>query len=346
MFTLTNASKDVKAILKWAIISIILITLAFAIFRIGMVIKEMLYPTPLPAPTVLFGKLPGPTFPKNKVEDDFTYKIQTISGSLPEIYPQARIYTIALPKPDLLALDKAKSKAKAARFNNGPYKVSDIVYDFSTTKGDLVKTLRINIEDFNFEITSNYLEDSDLISGRNIPDEKNAIEKASDFLSLMGYSSTDLDYENPLVNFFDIDNGNFVKATSLSNTKLVQVNFFKQYIDDLNVYNEIPTESNVNVLLGTNAEIVGVTFVNQMVSDEYSTYPLKTIGEAFDELKNKKAYIASYFGTQKQVKINDASLAYYIEKNEKDFVYPIIVFTGSDGFYAYISAIRDEWIRN
>lgn len=83
-----------------------------------------------------------------------------------------------------------------------------------------------------------------------------------------------------------------------------------------------------------------------MVSDEYSTYPLKTIGEAFDELKNKKAYIASYFGTQKQVKINDASLAYYIEKNEKDFVYPIIVFTGSDGFYAYISAIRDEWIRN
>lgn len=346
MFTLTNASHETKAILKWGIIIIILITLAFAIFRIGLIIKEMLYPTPPPPPTVLFGKLPGPVFLQNKVSEELTYKIETVSGALPSISSQTKVYAITLPKPDLLALDIAKQKAKIGRFDNGPFKVSDTVYDWSTN-GDLPKTLRLNIEDFNFEVTSNYLEDPDAISGRNIADEKTAIEIASDFLSTMGYNLPDLDFESPLVNFFTIkSDGTFEKATSLSNTKIVQVNFFKRYIDELSVYNEIPTQANVNVIIAADGQIVGVSFVNQEVSQEYSTYPLKTVEQAFEELKNNKAYIASYFGTDKTISIRDGFLAYYIGKNERSFVYPIIVFTGDDGFYAYVSAVTDEWIGN
>ena len=346
MFTLTNASHETRAIFKWGLIVIIIIALAFAIFRIGLIIKEILYPTPPPPPTVLFGKLPAPVFAQNDLSKDLTYKIETISGSLPTISSQTKVYTITLPKPDLLALDIAKQKVKAARFENGPFKVSDIVYDWSTN-GDLPKTIRLNIETFNFEVTSNFLQDPDAISGRNIADEKSATEKASDFLSVMGYSSTDLDFENPLVNFFTINNdGTFVKATSLSNTQIVQVNYFKKNIDDLSVYNEKPTEANVNVVLASGGEIVGASFVNPEISQEFSTYPLKTIEQALDELKNQKAYTASYFGTDKNVSINDAFLAYYLSKNENNFLYPIIVFTGDDGFYAYVSAVRDEWIEN
>lgn len=346
MFTLTNASHETRAIFKWGLIVIIIIALAFAIFRIGLIIKEMLYPTPPPPPTVLFGKLPAPVFPQNQTSEELIYKIETISGNLPQIASQTKVYTIALPKPDLLALDNAKQKVKAERFDNGPFKVSDIVYDWSTN-GDLPKTIRLNIETFNFEVTSNFLQDPDAISGRNVADEKSAIEKASDFLSSMGYSSTDLDFETPLVNFFTVNSdGTFVKATSLSNTQIVQVNFFKKNIGDLSVYNEKPTESNVNVLLASGGEIVGASFVNPEISQEFSTYPLKIVDQAFDELKNKKAYIASYFGTGKNVSINDAFLAYYISKNERNFVYPIIVFTGNDGFFAYVNAVTDEWIEN
>lgn len=346
MFTLTNASQEVKAILKWGIIVLIIISLLFAIYRIGLIIKEMLYPTPLPAPTVLYGKLPGPVFPKNQVVDDFKYKIETLSGSLPVITTQAKIYPIVSPRPDLLALDKAKEKVRTARFDNGPFKVSDTVYDWSTN-GDLPKTIRVNIETFDFEVTSNYLQNISAVSGRNIPDEQNAIKLATNFLSSLGYNSTDLDFENPLVNMFNIKNdGTFEQATSLSNTKLVEVNFFKNYLDELPVYNQIPTQANVNVLIAAEGEIVGVSYTNQQIAADFSTYPLKTVEQAFKELKENKAYIASYFGTNKEIVIHDAFLSYYISKEEKSFVYPIIVFTGDDGFYAYISAVTDEWIGN
>ncbi len=346
MFTLTNASNETKAIIKWGVIILIVITLFFALFRIGLIIKEMFYPTPLPSPTVLFGKLPGPILPPNKVSDEFTYKIKTLTGSLPAIATQTNVYPIVSPTPDLLALDKAKEKVKGGRFDNGPFKVSDTIYDWNTG-GEISKTIRLNIETFDFEVTSNFLQDQSALSGRNIADEKNAVKLATDYLSNLDAKSTDLDFETPLVNFFTIKNdGTFEQATSLSNTKIIEVNFFKKYINDLPVFNEIPTQANVNVLIAADGEVVGATYMNQEVSTISSTYPLKTVEQAFKELKDKKAYIASYFGANKEISITDAYLAYYISKEEKGFVYPIIIFTGDDGFYAYVSAITDELIGN
>ncbi len=347
MFTLSDASKEVKGILKWGLIVIILISSAFAIFKIGLIVKEMLYPTPPPPPTVLFSKLPQIVFPSNATVEKLEFKIKTISGSLPQTESQISVYRIFTPKPDLLALDRIKQTAKKGKFNNGPYKVSETVYDFSTNE-DLPKSLRINTEDFNFQVTSNYLQDENIISGRNIPDEKKAVEMAKDYFSSLGYGSTDLDFENPVVNMLSIENGGFVKATSLSNTKLVQVNFYKQNIDKLPVYNEKPTEANVNVIIagGFSAEVVAASFINPEISEESSTYPLKTVEQAFEELKTQKAYIASYFGEKPEVSITDAFLAYYLSKNEKNYIMPIIIFVGDDGFYAYVSAVTDEWIGN
>ena len=68
-----------------------------------------------------------------------------------------------------------------------------------------------------------------------------------------------------------------------------------------------------------------------------------TYGQAYDELKSGNAYVGSYFGSGKSVSITKVSLAYYMGRTRQNYLYPVYVFEGTDGFTAYISALDDAW---
>ncbi len=91
-------------------------------------------------------------------------------------------------------------------------------------------------------------------------------------------------------------------------------------------------------------QIVDGHFFHQNISTKFSTYPLKTADQAFSELKDQKAYIASYYGNNNNVSIKNVFLAFYMEDAPQDYLMPIIIFEGDNGFFAYVSAITDEWI--
>lgn len=80
-------------------------------------------------------------------------------------------------------------------------------------------------------------------------------------------------------------------------------------------------------------------------NEDTATYYIKTSREAFDELKNSKAYIASYAGSKTNVVINNIYLAYYLDETTQEYLMPIIVFEGDNGFSAYISAIKTESVK-
>ncbi len=350
MFTLSDASTDTKKIIEIIGIVIGVIVAFFVLFRIVLFVKEIFYPTPPPKPTVSFGKLQPQVFPKNATNTTLNYSINTLTGNLPAFTDQVKIYRIQESQPDLLAIDKFQSKVKEIGFIPQYTAISDKIFEWKSdpNQGGIDKTIRVNIVNGNFTITSPYLSDKDLLAGKNLSDQKNAIDIAGGMLSDMQMVPDDVDLSKNTTNLFSINsNGSFSQATSLSNAQIIEVSFYQNDIDKLPIFYEKPDSSNINFLIGggTNrAEIVAVNYVHQAPSDQYSTYPIKTTNQAFEDLKKGNSYIASYFGNSSNINITDVTLGYYIGTTPQDFLMPVFVFTGDNGFKAYVPAVTDEWI--
>lgn len=349
MFTLSNASKDTKEVLKWGGILIASLVVVLMLIRITFYIKDLFFPTPPPKPTVAFGILQPQSFPQNAVNQNFTYSINTLTGSLPYLPGQTKIYRIKPIQPDLLAVNKFQGKIANAGFENGYTAVSDKVFEWKSNPnfGAIEKRIRMNIVNNNFTITSLYTSDKNVLGSLQLPNQTKAIELATNTLNNMTMMPEDIDLSKTKTNLFSIQNDSLVTSTSLSNSQIIEVNFFQNDIDKLPIFYEKPNTSNISILVGGGSyqgQIVGANFVHQAISDQYSTYPIKTVSKAYEELKQGKAYTASYFGTTTNVAINNVFLAYYISSQAQDFLMPIIVFEGNEGFFAYVPAITDEWI--
>lgn len=347
MLTLTAASKETKLILKWAAVIVAAIFLLILAFRVLVVLKEALFPTPPPKPTVIFGKITAPQFPANAVNDEFTYSIDTVSGSLPQLSDQAKVYRIDKPRSDLLALKNLGDRASQVGFKNGPFKVSNELYYWTDSSGSFLKTLRFNIRTADFTLFSPFYFDSDILSAKNFPKEGDAIKEARDFLKNLGYTSEEIDFSKTVTQMLTIRDGQLITASSLGTAHAFRVNFYQNDINSLPIVYEKPNESNLSFVVtgGTyRSQIVRGDYMLQRPTEEASTYPIKTPEQAFEELKNGKAYIATFYGEKNDIKIKEVFLAYYISSKEQEYLYPVIVFEGNDGFFAYVSAVTDEWV--
>lgn len=348
MFTLNRASKDVKQLLKFAGIFIAAIVAIVLILRLIFFVKEIFYPTPPPKPEIAFNKLQPQNFP-HSLSQEFTYSINTLTGSLPALKNQLKVYRMRPFQPDLLAVNKFQDKITNVGFESGSIAVSDKVFEWKSNSNlsGIEKRIRLNIINNNFTITSSYLTDADILKGKDLPTTAKAIDIATNLLNDMQVMPEDIDLEKTKTNLFSVQNGSLVTATSLSNSQVIEVNFFQKDIDKLPIFYEKPNSSNISILIaggGYEGQIVGASFIYQPVSEKSSTYPLKSVSAAYGELKNGQAYIASYFGIPTNISITNVFLAYYIGAQAQDFLMPIIVFEGNDGFFAYVPAVRDEWI--
>ena len=109
-----------------------------------------------------------------------------------------------------------------------------------------------------------------------------------------------------------------------------------------------PPYSTMHFLIGgsnSNA-IFDSSFTHQQISADSTSYPIISSEDAFTILKDNRAYIASYYGDTSNITIKDLYLAYYLSDKRQDYVMPIYVFEGRDGFFAYVSAVSNEWILN
>jgi hypothetical protein len=349
MFTLSDASRDTKETLKWGGFFIAIVVSVLLLVKLGFYIKDLLYPPPPPAPTVSFGKLQPQAFPQNAVTQTFTYSNNTLTGDLPPFVDQVKVYRMKLIKPDLLAVNKYENKITNVGYTEGHTAISDKVFEWKSNQlvSNLDKRIRVNIVNDSFTVTSPYMSDESILKSVNLPDTEKAKELATDFLQGMDVMPDDINLSEVRTNLFSIQNGTLVSATSLSNSQVVEVNFYQKDIDKLPIFYEKPNSSNISILVaGGNiqGQVVGANFIHQGISNESSTYPIKTAAEAFDELKKGNAYFASYFGKGTNISITNIFLAYYIGSQAQDFLMPVVVFEGNDGFFAYVPAVKDEWI--
>jgi len=342
----TEATKKIGIGFTIGILCIIFLILSFRLF---VTVKESIFPTPLAPPTVTFGKLPKIVFPPT-TSQPLTVSLNTVSGSLPTLDDRVIVYKLQLPQVSFSSIDKAKTIAATNNFLGDPTPISDTIYQWNNTNP--TQSFTLNIQTFDFSFTSAYLSYPIVLSGTNLGNPSDAIVATTNyFTNYHGSLPSDIDTSKTQTSLFAIQNNLLVPASSLSDAQVIRVDFYQSDINKLPLYYPHYPASLISAFVASGdsaQEVVGATFVHKTVNpDSNATYPTKTAQEGYDELKKGEAFIANYDTPDKPVVIRKVSLGYYISDDPgQEYLMPIIVFQGDHNFYAYVSAIKNEWIRN
>jgi hypothetical protein len=346
--SLSVFKKDFFKIAKWAAIVLGIIIGIILIIRLFFFVKEIFFPSPPTPATVSFGKIPPIKF-QNGIQKEYKYTLDTLSGTTPILPDKIEVFEMGDAEPDILAVERAREKVQNIGFTNPPEQLSDVVYRWQTNE-PFLKTLIMNVHLPQVNLTSAFLTNQNILSAVYLPDQKTAITAASNFLNTLSLKSDDLDDEKTETKLLSIENGVIKEASSISNAELIGVYFKNKNVNEMPIFYPRGVLSNIGVIVGsgefssTDPQIVDARYFHQPITDKSATYPIKTAEEALEELKNGKAYIASYDGVSDNILIKDIYLGYYIEGETQKYLMPIIVLEGSDGFLAYVSGVRDEWI--
>lgn len=328
-------------------ITVLFIVGIFILMYIVNYIKALNPPPPVP-PTVSFGKLPVIAFPQNVTTAKLQFNLNTISGNLPAFGDRATIYDMQQTQPSLLALGSATTLANNMGYTGNSTQISDSEYQWTNTD-DIPKTLLLNIFSNNFTISSPYQSSQDILQANNLPDQNSAISTVTSFLQSANILPTDINTSKTKATLLSITNGQLTPATSLSNTQIIQVDLFQNDMHGLPIFYPNPTHSTMTFYVGggsTQAQIVQASFYHQSIGQDNATYPIISAQEAFNALKNGQGYIAFYDGSSTTISIHNVVLGYYMSDNPQKFLMPIIVFEGDSGFFAYVPAVKGEWLHN
>jgi len=346
MPTLNKAKAETQLAFKWGgIILAVIIVIFLGIKTVSYVMSLLLPPSP---PEASFGKLPAIAFPKQE-EENISYSIDTLTGYLPAFSDRAKVYKIKFDSPTLLGLNRAQEKVKEVGLTVFDRKISDDTMQWKEESGSLQRKIAMNIFSSDFILSSSYLTKDSLQAFSNANDKDNAIKEAESFLSKMSLFSEDIDKEKTKTSLLAIADNRLNETSEITNTKIIKVDFFQKNIDDLPIYYEKGTSSTIDFFVAKEndqMQVVEGKFLHKNVSQNSSTYAIKTAQNAFQDLQKGKAYIVQNPSDRTNVVIKNVFLGYYIGEAQQNFLMPIVVFEGEDDFMAYVSAVKDEWINN
>ena len=246
-------------------------------------------------------------------------------------------------------------------------------------------TMDYNIITENFTMTSNYLTQLSVLQGQYIQSmggPTDAISIVQDFVNNLDVFPPDIDLTltqnaptqntyNITPQMYSVTAGQLTPATALAAAQVIRVDLYQKEIDysiqagqnqDATQFQNFPMKlpilyphppySTMNFYVASGqgeANVVQANYNHQTVNLQpttQATYPIKTAQQAFDDLKNGKGYIASYNGTgSNQILITNVFLAYYIGTAQQNYLTPVVVFQGQNGFFAYVPAVTDDAIQ-
>ena len=346
MATLHDAVDSTKKLLLFSTIGITLITVTYFVFT-GILNYIQSQQAP-PAPREEFGNLPDIAFPPNATDTQLKYSIDTVTGNLPDDLPRRMfVYELVQEAPDLNNLRNAKLKVLKIKFATRERRITDTVYQWTDLQ-TYSRTMRMDIVTGNFVYSTDFITNDAFLNSNKTLTEEDAVAEAREFFQSLGSFPPDL-AGSIKTKAFSIENGNRIPADRESDIRVVEVNFFQEPIslgEEYPIYYEKPDVSYVNALVASAGEtsVVEAHYTHHGISDATGEYALKPVEAAYEELQNGEGYIASYFGTDTEIKIQEVFLGYYIAENDQQYAMPIYIFSNqTKGFYAYVPAVDDYW---
>lgn len=346
MATLTEISFYSRQIVKWGIISIIVVAIIPFAYRGGKAIYLRFNPPPPPPPTVRYGKLPAVKFPENVEAIVPTYKLETIQGGLPRLPSVGQVYVVGINKSRLLELERAKVKARTLGFTNEPVKIDDKTYRFDHPVVKAIFTVNLLSGGFNYRY--DFLQDGSVFVPENLPSTEQAGTEAKTFLQGLGLLPADL-VSGTVKSIYLIASrsGEMKEAPSYSEANFVRTDLYRADKDELKFVTAGGETSPVNMLFSgvseKNKRIVEANYqYSTILGNDSSTYPLKTVDQGWNELTQGGGYVTKNYPS---VTIRKVSLAYFESDEPQQFIQPVFVFEGDGNFVGYVSAVDPKYIQ-
>lgn len=339
MANLVTVTKEGRIFLKIGGIAAGALLLIYIIVKGGELAKAVFFPKPPPVPLQAFGKLPRVPFP-SKGSEEITYTINTTDGELPAFVDRVNVYTLITPEPNLRTLETAKNTLDSENFVLNQVKISDTLYQWTQAETGVI--IKYDIITKNFTLASNYLYNPDLGSNNLLPDEQSIQDDTLGFLRTIQANTENIDLSKTKVEYLEKTNGIIIAAQNLGTARYARINFQQNAIDEISIVYDKPSESTINFVVSYPAsdfKVLEGQFFNPTINmEQKSDYPIKTTQEAFANLKNGNAYIINPQNLS-NVDITNVELHYYLSNVTKDYLLPVIVFTGINNFTAYVEAI-------
>ncbi len=314
-----------------------------------------------------FGKIDLPDIPSKSLDSSPEFVLDTIEGVPITASPAATIYKYIQEKPRLSYIERSYIMAKNVGINTEnarPKRDQDTII-FQDSKYRI--EIKINNYNFRFSLTPDYL--SQINQLLTLADEQQAVSFAIEFLSSLnkypaslaaGKSNityqkitpekieeiTEKSQANALrIDFFppDVEGLPIVTQNYTNSPNFVIVSFLKQQLtqepeDQPNQPTPSPQEPELKILA------VQAQIRHREFSEEIGVYPLITGEQAWENLKNKKAYFIHLpEAIPEKIEVKKMFIAYYYDPEKSDFLTPVFVFLGKD-FIAYVPALRPDFI--
>lgn len=349
MANLTITAYYTRKGLKYGSIGLVVFLILRFLFLAATDYWKKIHPPPPPPPTVAFDKLPQIKFPKQEDLPEIKYKLETIEGVVPSVDKIGKVYVISKVNPNLLGLNRAKDLAKKMGFSSEPTQINPRLYRF-VSQTTPVTTLDIDVVTGYFTLNYDYRNDQSILAEKKLPSDEQAIAEAKNFLSTLGLLADDLQEGSAKVSYYRFSPTDLLPALSLSEADFVRVDLFRQTLDDRQIISEKPNRSLISFLFSGVRERTKRTLevkytYNPIERENFATYPLKTSSVAWSELNSGHGYIAELGDNQDgQVIIRRLFLAYFESEEPQNYLQPVFVFEGDNGFSAYVPAIDPKWV--
>jgi hypothetical protein len=345
MATLTEVSVIARKAVKVSVVALVVMSLIPGVLS---VIKKMyltLNPPPPPQPTVRYGKLPQLIFPEVPSYATPEYKLETISGNLPALPTIGKVYVVGINRSRLMTLDRMKQKARGVGLGNEELALDERTYRF--TSPTLPTDMIFDVITGSFSYRYDWTMDKTVYNTFDVPIGNAAISEAQRFLDRLGALPDDLAKGNAKIVYLAATSSAMVPKNSPYEANFVRVDLFRADKDEMKVVTTGMDTSPVNVIIsgstGDKRVVQANYYFSQVIGDDYSTYPLKPVTTAWQELIAGGGYIAKRT-TEQIVVIRRVSLAYFESNEQQSFLQPVFVFEGDGGFAAFVQAVIPTYL--
>ncbi|MDO5561449.1 MAG: hypothetical protein Q4G02_01610 [bacterium] len=323
-------------------------------------------------PDYAFGALPAITFPSQLTSvkpQSYELAIDGVNLKKNTGWPSfgqqgiIPVYKLSPLNYSLNAENEAQKIATNLEFPDDPKILDSRTYLFTYPGPPLKENLEIDLKTMFVTLTTDYLTVDNIfaltkINGeRYLPDRSSAIAAVKNYLSKAGILPTDLSDTDATVEYAKRVGNQLELVDSILEADFVTVSLPRKPIagymnDEPSTYGFFGP-NNVSSIYG----VVGRDYENQDVvvelEDYYyridtnveGTYNLKTVADAWQSLQAGAAYVVN----PRQVKnavIKKVALGYYESHQEQEYLLPIYVFYGENGFLAYVQALHPNMLQS
>lgn len=302
---------------------------------------EKLHPTPPPPPDVSFGVLPNIVFPV-KPQPQLTFTAELPTGQLPSYGDRANVYPVITQESQILALNRAKKIAAQMGFEDEPQERSPELYRF-TKQTPYPATLDMYIYTGTANMSTNWASDPAFFSGGKLPSEAQAIDLTRSYLKQIGLSEPEIEKGEAAVSYLKASNGAFLETISLSEADFIQVDLFREKIEDkYQGYAPNPKQGVVRTIISGNpkASVVNLDYYFfPLETDKLGVYPIKNPSVAWEDLIGGKGYVAQIDANVTNAIVRRLELGYYEAFTPQPYYQPIYIFKGDNNFVGYVEAV-------